>query len=232
MLDNTPDIELRLALGEAGSVSALFRHPEGARACYVMAHGAGAGMTHASMQAVAAGLGERGVATLRFQFPFMENGTRRPDPPKVAHAAIRAAVGEPAALAPDLPLFAGGRSFGGRMTSQTQAATLLPGVHGLIFLAFPLHPAGRPSTERADHLSLVHVPMLFIQGTRDALAEEQRLRAVVGGLPGATLIAIDEADHSFHVPARSGRTDAEVRHNFLDKMVHWMAASNGGCRNL
>ncbi len=212
-----------IAAGAASRVSGLLLAPPGARACYVMAHGAGAGMAHPFLGAVAAGLAERGIATLRYQFPYMEAGGRRPDPPKVAHGAVRAAVAEAARRLPDLPLVAGGKSFGGRMTSQAQAAEPLPGVRGLAFLGFPLHPAGRPSQERAAHLSEVRIPMLFLQGTRDALAELSLLRQVCGELgQTATLELFEDADHSFHVPARSGRTDAAVRSALLDTLAAWM----------
>src|SRR5881409_3519784 len=156
-------------------VSGLLQVPPQARACYVLAHGAGAGMTHPFLANIANGLAERGVATLRYQFPYMEEGSKRPDAPKLAHATVRAAVLETSRLVPGLALFAGGKSFGGRMTSQTQAASPLPGVRGLAFLGFPLHPAGRPSQERGRHLFDVHIPMLFLQGTRDALAEPEQL---------------------------------------------------------
>ena len=203
-------------------VSGLLLRPSDARICYVMAHGAGAGMHHRSMATMAADLATRAVATLRFQFPFMEQGGRRPDPPAVAHATVRAAVAEARRLTPDLPLIAGGRSFGGRMTSQAQAQTPLPGVIASAFIAFPLHPAKRPSLERARHLFDVEVPMLFLQGTRDALAELEQLEPLAQQLGRrATLQLIDGADHSFHVPARCGRTDAEVRRDMVDAFVAW-----------
>jgi predicted alpha/beta-hydrolase family hydrolase len=215
---------LTLALGAAGSVSGLWLAPAKAVACYVFAHGAGAGMAHASMTSFAEGLAAREVATLRFQFPYMERGSKRVDPPAVARAAVRAAVDEATRLAGSLPLFAGGRSFGGRMTSQAQAEEPLPGVRGLAFVGFPLHPAGRPGTERAAHLSAIEIPMLFLQGTRDELATLDLLNPVVGGLgPNATLELFDDADHSFHVRARSGHTDAQVREAMLDATVAWMA---------
>lgn len=214
----------KIDLGDAGSVSALWLAPPRPTACYVFAHGAGAGMTHASMAAFAEGLAAREVATLRFQFPYMEKGGRRTDPPAVAHAAVRAAVDEAARLGPGLPLFAGGRSFGGRMTSQAQARSPLLGVRGLAFVGFPLHPAGKPGTERAAHLSEIDVPMLFLQGTRDELASLELLNPVVAALgPKATLELFDDADHSFHVRARSGRNDAQVREAMLDATVAWMA---------
>jgi predicted alpha/beta-hydrolase family hydrolase len=214
---------LRLPVGESRTVSALLEVPERARACYVLAHGAGAGMTHPSLEAVASGLTERGIASLRFQFPYMEQRSKRPDPPPIAHAAVRAAVAEAGKRVPKLPLIAGGRSFGGRMTSQAQASAPLPGVKGLVFLAFPLHPAGKPSAERAKHLFDVTIPMLFLQGTRDALAELTFLKPLCAKLGEcATLRLFDDADHSFHVPARSGRTDAEVGGEMLDALAAWV----------
>ena len=212
------------------TVSGSLIHPAGARACFVLAHGAGAGMNHPSVALVASGLAERGIATLRYQFPFMEGGSKRPDAPTVAHAAVRAAVREANSLVPGLALVAGGRSFGGRMTSQAQALDPLPNVRGLAFLAFPLHPAGRPSCDRATHLHDVHLPMLFLQGTNDALAEIARLRTVVADLGRrATLHALDQADHAFHVPARSGRTDAEVREELLDVLAEWISRTANAC---
>ena len=219
---------LLVEVDDHGAVSALLCLPERARACYVLAHGAGAGMHHAFMQAVAAGLDRRRVATLRYQFPSMERGSRRPDSPHVAHATVRAAVAAAAATTGGLPLFAGGKSFGGRMTSQAQATAPLPGVAGLIFLGFPLHPAGRPADERAAHLAQVACPMLFLQGTRDELAETGRVRAVVDRLgPRATLRLFDDADHSFHVRARSGRTDAGVLDEMLDELAGWIDTITG-----
>jgi len=215
---------LKIAVGEGASVSALWLAPAQARACYVFAHGAGAGMTHPSMAAFAEGLAAREVATLRFQFAYMEQGSKRPDPPGVAQAAVRAAVDEAARLGAGLPLFAGGRSFGGRMTSQAQAKSPLPDVRGLVFVGFPLHPAGKPGTERAMHLSTIDIPMLFLQGTRDELASLELLNPVVDALgANATLELFDDADHSFHVRARSGSNDAQVREAMLDATVAWMA---------
>jgi uncharacterized protein len=216
--------ELRIPLGEE-SVSALLMRPANAKALYVFAHGAGAGMAHKSMASNAQGLAERGIATLRYQFPYMEKGSKRVDTPKVAHAAVRAAAAEAAKIAPDLPLFAGGRSFGGRMTSQAQADEPLPGVRALVFIGFPLHPAGKPGIDRADHLSGVQIPMLFVSGERDALAELHLLKPVVAGLGSrATLHLVRDADHSLKVPARSGRTSAEAEAEALDALAEWITA--------
>jgi len=216
---------ITIAIDAAAPVSGLWLAPAKANACLVLAHGAGAGMTHRSMAATAEGLAARGVATLRYQFPYMEKGGKRVDPPPVAHAAVRAAAAEGLRRAGKLPLFAGGRSFGGRMTSQAQALAPLEGVRGLVFFAFPLHPAGKPSDERATHLSAVSVPMLFLQGTKDTLAELDLLQPLVARLgPLATLALSDDADHSFHAPAKTGRKDAEVLAQLLDTAVAWMAA--------
>ena len=216
---------LEILIAKAGAVSALLIRPVEARACFVFAHGAGAGMTHSFMEAFAAGLGERGVATLRYQFPYMEKGSKRPDPPAIAHAAVRAAVAEAGRRCAGLPLIAGGKSFGGRMTSQTQAAAPLAGVRGLAFVGFPLHPAGKPSSDRARHLADVDVPMLFLQGTRDTLAEMNLLEPVVKNLGRlATLHPVQEADHSFHVLVRSGRNDREVMNEILDAFAAWAGA--------
>jgi predicted alpha/beta-hydrolase family hydrolase len=213
----------QIEVGPDQTVSALLIQPSQSRACYVFAHGAGAGMAHASMETVAAGLGQRDIATLRYQFPYMEKGSKRPDPPAIAHAAVRAAVAEAGRRFPALPLIAGGRSFGGRMTSQAQAKSALAGVRGLAFLGFPLHPAGKPSSERAGHLADVKIPMLFLQGTRDALAELSLLKPVVKGLGGrATLRLLDGADHSFHVLKSSGRNDRAVMDEALDAFAAWV----------
>ena len=220
--------KLDIQIGNAGAVSALFDWPAKARACFVFAHGAGAGMTHPFMATVASGLGERGIATLRYQFPYMEKGSKRPDPPPIAQAAVRAAVAEAARCCSGLCLIAGGKSFGGRMTSQAQAVAPLAGVRGLAFLGFPLHPAGKPSNERAKHLSDVHVPMLFVQGTRDKLAEFQLLEPVVKGLgTSASLHLVQEADHSFHVPARSGRNDRDAMSEVVGTLSAWIDATAG-----
>jgi predicted alpha/beta-hydrolase family hydrolase len=214
---------LTLSIDETRRVSALLQVPPAATACFVFAHGAGAGMDHPSMVAVAAELAARNIATLRFQFPYMERRTPRPDRPSVCHATVRAAVAEAARRAPTLALFAGGRSFGGRMTSQAQAIEPLPGVKGLAFFGFPLHPAGKRSVERAEHLREVKIPMLFLQGTRDELAKLDLLQPVVDQLGArATLKLLQDADHSFHVLARTGRKDPEVRAEMLDALVAWI----------
>jgi predicted alpha/beta-hydrolase family hydrolase len=215
--------QIEIAVGSAGTISALLDRPQKAHTCFVFAHGAGAGMTHSFMAAVASGLCARGIATLRYQFPYMEKGSRRPDPPAVAQATARAAVAEAARRCPGLRLIAGGKSFGGRMTSQAQAAAPLDGVEGLAFFGFPLHPAGKPSSDRAKHLADVHVPILFLQGTRDNLAEMGLLEPVVKSLGrSASLHRVEGADHSFHVPARSGRNDAEVMNEVLDAFAAWV----------
>jgi len=212
-----------IPVDDAQRVSGLLQNPRGAHACYVVAHGAGAGMGHPFMAAIANELAQRGIATLRYQFPYMERGSKRPDSPKLAQATVRAAVAEAARLLPKLALFAGGKSFGGRMTSQAQAAAPLPGVRGLAFLGFPLHAPGRPSDERAEHLFEVEVPMLFLQGTRDEFSDLTLLEPVVEKLgPRATLQTFQDANHSFHVPARSGRKDAQVRAQMLDVLAAWI----------
>jgi len=188
----------------------------------VLAHGAGAGMTHPFMTAVSEGLSRRDIATLRYQFPYMERGGRRPDPPALAQRAVRAAVDEAGRILPGFPLLAGGKSFGARMTSQAQSVAPLPGVQGLVFLGFPLHPPKKPSTKRADHLASVQVPMLFLQGTRDDLADLALLRPIVQNHKDrATLRIIDDADHSFHVRVKSGRTDLETMEELLDAIDEW-----------
>jgi uncharacterized protein len=212
-----------ISLNDGQRLSGLLIAPPTARACYVIAHGAGAGMEHPFMGSVAEGLAERSVATLRYQFPYMERGSKRPDVPKVAHAAVRAAVATIADLAPDLSVIAGGKSYGGRMTSQAHAASPLPRVRGLAFLGFPLHPAGRPSEERGTHLFEVRLPMLFLQGSRDRLADLQVLQPLVMKLAArATLKLLLDADHSFHVGARTGRKDADVRAEMLDVLARWI----------
>jgi predicted alpha/beta-hydrolase family hydrolase len=219
----TNTTELKLDIDRIGVVSAILKQPDNARACYVLAHGAGAGMRHASMDKIAEGLAERGIATFRFNFPYMENEQGRPDQPAVAQAAVRAAVEEAARLCPGLKLVAGGKSFGGRMTSQAQSKTPLPGVKGLAFLGFPLHPDKKPSTERAEHLGGVAIPMLFLQGTRDGLADLGLLRPVVVALGAkATLHEIEGADHSFAVLKKSGRTNEEALTEVLDTLAAWI----------
>ena len=214
--------KLKIDVGTSGTVSALLMRPREARACFVFAHGAGAGITHPAIETMATGLAERGVATLRYQFPYMERGSKRPDPPGVAHATVRAAVAEAARRCAGLALIAGGKSFGGRMTSQAQAKAPLDGVEGLAFLGFPLHPAGQPSTDRGAHLADIHIPMLFLQGANDQLAKVDLLKPVVAGLGRrATLHLVEGADHSFHVPKRSGRDDKEVMAEVLDAFAAW-----------
>jgi uncharacterized protein len=223
---------ITITVNETQRVSGLLQAPSAARACVVLAHGAGAGMTHPFMAATADGLAERGVATLRYQFPYMEQGGKRPDLPELAQATVRAAVLAASRRVPELALFAGGKSFGGRMTSQAQAAAPLPGVRGLVFLGFPLHPAGRPSDERAKHLFEVQIPMLFLQGTRDQLAHLPLLEPLCSRLEArATLKLFQEADHSFHVPARTGRKDSEVRAELLDALAEWIGAKISDRRN-
>ena len=220
--------KLRLRVDNANDVSALLIRPLRARACFIFAHGAGAGMSHQFMEMVAAGLYERGIATLRYQFPYMEKASKRPDAPPVAHATVRAAVAEAARCCPGLTLIAGGKSFGGRMTSQAQAIAPLASVRGLAFLGFPLHPAGKPSETRAKHLSDVDIPMLFVQGTRDKLAELPLIETVLRRLgPSASLHQVAEADHSFHVLARSGRNDRDVLDEIVATLSAWIGAAAG-----
>lgn len=208
--------------GEA-SVSGLLLRPAEAKALFLFAHGAGVGMAHPGMEANARGLADRGIATLRYQFPYMERGGGRPDPPRVAHSTVRAAAAVAARLAGDLPLCAGGRSYGGRMTSQAQALAPIAGVKGLLFLGFPLHPAGAPSADRADHLAHVQVPMLFVSGERDALAEISLLRATVQRLGDrAELFVIKDGDHGLRVPARSGRTSEDAQAEALNRVAGWI----------
>ena len=215
--------ELKLDIARIGTVSAILTQPANARACYVLAHGAGAGMRHASMDKIANGLADRSIATLRFNFPYMEKKQGRPDQPAVAHAAIRAAVEEAARLSPGMKLVAGGKSFGGRMTSQAQAKTPLPGVKGLAFLGFPLHADKKPSTERAEHLAHVEIPMMFLQGTRDGLADLGLLKPVIATLgTKATLHEIAGGDHSFAVLKKSGRTNEEALTEVLDTLAAWI----------
>ena len=213
-----------ITVGDHTKVSGLLLVPPKATACYVLAHGAGAGMTHPFLATVATELYARNIATLRYQFPYMEAKSKRPDAPKIAQATVRAAVEEAARLTPKLPLLAGGKSFGGRMTSQAQAADPLSNVAGLIFLGFPLHAAGKPSHERGAHLADIRIPMLFLQGTRDALADLSELQPLVASLgKRATLKLFEGADHSFHVPAKSGHTDAEIMARMMDAFAAFAA---------
>ncbi|MDA9431360.1 alpha/beta hydrolase family protein [Bradyrhizobium sp. CCBAU 51627] len=215
--------ELKLDIERIGTVSAILTQPANARACYVLAHGAGTDMRHVSMAKVAEGLADRGIATLRFNFPYMENKLGRPDRPAVAHAAIRAAVDEAARLCPGMMLVAGGKSFGGRMTSQAQSKAPLPGVKGLAFLGFPLHAAKKPSSERAEHLAGIAIPMLFLQGTRDGLADLGHLRPVIDALGArTTLHEVEGGDHSFAVLKKSGRTNEDALAEVLDTLAAWI----------
>ncbi len=219
---------IQITIDPSHTVSGLPIVPDEAAACLVLAHGAGAGMAHPFMAAVAEGLGQRKIASLRYQFPFMEQGAGRPDRQPLAQATVRAAVAAAATLAPGLPLFAGGKSFGGRMSSEAAAIVALPDVRGLVFFGFPLHPAGKPSDARATHLAKVQIPMLFLQGTRDALADPELIGAVVAARGAqATLVPIEQADHAFHLPKHSGRTDAEVLSAMLDMAAAWMIARRG-----
>lgn len=216
---------LKLGIPVGGErVSGLLLRPDHAKALYLFAHGAGVGMMHPSMEASARGLADRGIATLRYQFPYMEKGGKRPDPPRIAHATVRAAVAAAGKFADDLPLFAGGRSYGGRMTSQAQALEPLAGVRGLVFLGFPLHPAGAPSIDRAEHLRQVKIPMLFVSGDRDALAEVELLKSVVAALgDSATLHLVEHGDHGLRVPAKSGRTPGDAQAEALDAVAEWIS---------
>ncbi|MDQ3222955.1 MAG: alpha/beta hydrolase [Gemmatimonadota bacterium] len=221
--------ELAIDLGpDLGRVSALLVRPPDAWLLYVLAHGAGAGMRHRFLESIAGALARHGVATLRYQFPYMERGARRPDPPSVAEATVRAAVGLAEEAAPGLPLIAGGKSFGGRMTSGAVAKSL-PGVRGIVFLGFPLHPPGQPGTRRADHLDEIDLPMLFLQGTRDVFAQHDLITAVCGRLGSrATLHLVGEADHSFGIPKRSGRPASSVFDELADTLVQWARAGVTG----
>ena len=210
------------------TVSGLLQAPPKPLACLALAHGAGAGMSHPFLSAAAAGLAERGIATLRYQFPYMERGSRRPDPPRIAQVTVRAAVLAARRLIPKVPLFAGGKSFGGRMTSQAQAESPLQDVRGLVFLGFPLHPPGRPSDDRGTHLLDAQIPMLFLQGTRDEFATLSLLRPLIQRLGArATLELIEGADHSFRVPARAERSNEEVFAGMLDTLTAWIKRVRG-----
>ena len=215
--------ELRFSVAEtSGEVSALLARPPDARLLYVLAHGAGAGMRHTFLESIAQRLAEHGIATLRYQFPYMERRAGRPDPPAVAAATVRAAVTEAARVAPGLPLVAGGKSFGGRMTSTAQAEAPLPGVRGLVFLGFPLHPPGRPGDSRAEHLAQVEIPMLFLQGDRDEFADLMLLEPVVKRLGDrATLHLVEGGDHSFKVLKRSGKQAEDVMTELVATIDRW-----------
>jgi len=214
---------LRITIDADTSVSVLIDAPAAPHAACALAHGAGAGMTHPFMARAAAALAARGIATLRYQFPYMERGSKRPDVPKVAHAAVRAAVAETARRWPGLPLIAAGKSFGGRMSSQAQSAAPMPGVSGLLFFGFPLHPTAKPSIERAQHLAAIRVPMLFVQGTRDEMADVSLIESTVGALGRhARLHWIQDGDHSLKVPARSQRSQAEVFEGMFDAIARWI----------
>ena len=216
---------MRIEVPGVGEVSALLLRPSDAHGLYVLAHGAGAGMTHPFLSAMAVRLAERGMATLRYQFPYMEERRRRPDPPHLAQATVRAAVAAATQAAPDLPLVAGGKSFGGRMSSQAQADAALPGVRGLVFLGFPLHAPGNVGDQRATHLQNVGIPMLFLQGTRDSLADLDLMRGVCERLGDrATLYVVDGGDHSFKVPKRSGQTADAVMGELADTVAGWCRA--------
>jgi predicted alpha/beta-hydrolase family hydrolase len=215
--------DVTIPLGGGRSVPGLLGIPSQAVAGYVMAHGAGAGMRHVFMEAMAKDLAAAGIASLRYDFPYMQEGRKRPDPPAIAKPVVRAAVKAAGNLMPGLALFAGGKSFGGRMTSQAQASEALSAIRGLIFLGFPLHPAKQPSASRGEHLSDIGVPMLFLQGERDALAEMPLLKTLVDGLGRrATAKIVAHADHSFHVPARSGRSDPEIRVELAATVASWV----------
>ena len=213
---------LTIDVNDTTQVSGLLEIAKGSKLCLVLAHGAGAGMEHPFMAAIAQDLAARDIATLRYQFPYMERGEKRTDAPPLCHATVRAAVAAAAQLIPEVPLIAGGKSFGGRMTSQAQAVNPLPGVRGLAFFGYPLHPPDKPSIDRAAHLSKIKIPMLFLQGTRDNLADLTLLRPLVGELENlATLKVLEGADHSFHVLKRSGRTDEEVKREMIDSFMSW-----------
>ena len=212
-----------LATASRGEVGALLLTPPSPRALLVLAHGAGAGMEHPFMEGLARALAERSVATFRYQFPYSEARARSPDPAPVLEATVRAAAGAAASAVPGVPLFAGGKSMGGRMTSRAAASGSGLDARGIVFFGFPLHAAGRPpSVERAAHLAEVPQPMLFLQGTRDALADLALMRDVCGELPRATLHVVDDADHGFHVPKRSGRDDAAVLVELADVSAAWI----------
>ena len=222
---------LRIAVEGSGEVSALLNEPTSARWILVLGHGAGAGMSHPFLENLSNQLGDVGFASLRYQFPYMESRRRVPDSPRVLTATVAAAVRKASELAPGLPLFAGGKSMGGRMTSQAAAEGLLEGATALVFFGFPLHPPNRPGTTRADHLAKVRLPMLFLQGTHDAFADLELLRPIIAKLGSrATLHLFEDADHSFHVPKKSGKTDADVLAELADVTVSWADKQTGGMK--
>jgi uncharacterized protein len=222
----TADLQsVLIDVGATTRVSGILSRPPRSKACFVMAHGAGAGMLHPFMVSLAADLAAIDIATLRYQFPYMEQRSRRPDPPAVCHATVRAAVAAAHALVPALPLIAGGKSFGGRMTSQAQAADPLPHVRGLAFLGFPLHPPKQPSDTRGEHLAKVRIPMLFLQGARDEFAQSTFLNPLITHLGTlATLCLLPDADHSFRVPARSTFTNSQIHGDMLNAFANWVYA--------
>jgi predicted alpha/beta-hydrolase family hydrolase len=223
--DNSTPTPVTVAVSEEIQVSGLWQRPSGATSCLVLAHGAGAGMDHPFMDDLARDLADLNVATLRYQFPYTEKQSKRPDPPALCHATVRAAVAAAHRLEPSLPLLAGGKSFGGRMTSQAQAKTPLPHVSGLVFFGFPLHPPKQPSMDRSTHLFQVRIPMLFLQGTRDELAELPLVTSLAEQLgKWASLTQLKDADHSFHAPKRTGRTDGQVRKEMLDAFAAWASS--------
>jgi hypothetical protein len=217
-----------LATQAAGEVSAALMMPNNAQALFVMGHGAGAGMRHAFMEALSAKLAALDIATLRFQFPYMEKASKRPDTEAVLTATVRSAVAVGGEQRRGLPLFAAGKSMGGRMTSLAEAKQPLANVRGLLFFGFPLHAAGKPSIERGMHLFKVGKPMLFLQGSRDGLADLQLLKPLCERLGRrAELFVVEGGDHSFHMPKRSGRSDDEVLGELAAKAASWAAGIMG-----
>ena len=214
-----------LASESGGRVSALLLRPAHAHSLLVLGHGAGAGMNHPFLVSLAQRLADSGMATLRYQFPYMEAGKRRPDYGAILQATVRSAVATAHDLAEGLPLLAGGKSMGGRMSSLAAARKPLPGVRGLVFVGFPLHPAGKPGTERAEHLKNVDRPMLFLQGTRDRLADLHLLKPVIRELgSSAHLHLVESADHSFNMLARSGRSQDDALDELATVTTNWAAA--------
>jgi hypothetical protein len=224
----SPGLRLHVP-GAPDTVAARLLAPPGARALYALAHGAGAGMDHPFLADMSQRLAARAIATLRFQFPYMQAGRKRPDPPALLMATVRAALDQAAQLLPGVPLVAGGKSMGGRMTSRLMAEAPHPDVRGLVFLGFPLHPAGAPATERAEHLAAVRVPMLFLQGTRDTLADLTLMHPVIENLGArATMHVVDGGDHSFEVLKRTGRTAAEIHDELADTIAAWLDTAGFG----